>query len=255
MSSTFDLPLDFQKKLMTKILPIFITAIVLSFCNVADADSIVQTGTVSTVRAGDLFDQDTGDFELFDDEFFSLTADPFDPSLGTLISATVSFTDLSVSVAGTGLDVADTGIPSNPAIIVNLSGQFTIGGVLFNGAGDGDFLPGEDGELLEFNLALPDFSQDFFVADAGLAFDDPNLVGTSFDPAVLDVITGDVPFEVLFNSAGPVSLFDVTDVVAEASATISIRYDFDPATVPEPSSALVGLLGLITMTARRRRVD
>ena len=91
---------------MTKILPIFTTAVVLSFCNVVDADFIIQSDTVSTMISGDqiedLFDQQGNGFELLDDDFFSLTADPFDPSLGTLVSATVSFTDLTVSVTGTG---------------------------------------------------------------------------------------------------------------------------------------------------------
>lgn len=245
---------------MTKILPIFTTAVVLSFCNVVDADFIIQSDTVSTMISGDqiedLFDQQGNGFELLDDDFFSLTADPFDPSLGTLVSATVSFTDLTVSVTATGLDVADTGIPSNPQIGINLGGQFTIGGVIFNGAGASAFLPFEDGEVLQNTVVLDDINQTFFVADTGLAFDDPDLVGESFNPAIFDAITGDASFDVVFfNSSGPqfatVSLFDVTDVTAEASATISIRYDF--IAVPEPSSAFVGLIGLIAMTARRRR--
>ena len=105
-------------------------------------------------------------------------------------------------------------------------------------------------------MVLDDINQTFFVADTGLAFDDPDLVGESFNPALFDPITGDDPFDVVFfNSFGPpfasVSLFDVTDVTAEASATISIRYDF--IAVPEPSSAFVGLIGLIAMAAQRRR--
>lgn len=231
---------------MLKILPVFITALVLTFCNVVGADAVVQTETVAAL-SGDLFDQDSGTFELFDDQFFSLTANPFDPSLGTLVSATVSFTDFSVSGLGTALE-------QNAATSINISGPYTIGGATFDGAGVNDSqISSVAGELLEFNLTLDDITQTFFVADDGLPFGDPNLVGEAFDPVILDAITGSVPFDVQFNSAGPITLTNVIDVEAEASATISIQYHFEPTAIPEPSSAVVAMPGLMAMAVRRRR--
>jgi len=240
---------------MTKILSVLIAALVLSFGNAVSADSILQTDTVSTFSAGDLFDGDSGTFDLFDDQFFSFTANPFDSSLGTLVSATVSFTDLSVSGLGTALG-------QNSTTSIFISGQYTVeaantvaGGAVFNGAGGDDFqISSAAGEILEFNLALPDLTQTFFVADAGLPFGDPNLVGDPFNPAILDAFTGSTPFDLRFNSPGQITLNNVSDVEAEASGTISVLFNFEAVSVPEPSSAVVGIFCLMVMSVRKRRV-
>lgn len=244
---------------VAKTLPILIASLVLASCNVACADTISQTTTVSTDNTGELFSETNGfstEFQLFDDQFFSLTALPFDSSLGTLDNFKVSFTDVSISGNGITSDVFGS-------LSSTLSGQFLFeapnivppnGG--FNGAGGNDFqsTPGA-GDPVEFELALPDFSQTFFVADAGLPFGDPSAIGTPFNPAILGAVTGTNPFQIRFSSDGPVFVNSVVDVFAEASGTISIEYHFIPVSVPEPSSGIVALLGLGALVARRRRAS
>jgi len=230
---------------MTKVLPILIAVLVLSFSNVVDADTIIQTETVS---ASNTFSETLGittEFELVDDQFFSLTADPFDPALGNLVSFTVVFTDISVS--GTGSVSENFGNGS-----AAVTGPFTVGGASFNGAGGTNFQQGEDaGDPLDFGISVG-VSQTFFVADEGLPFGDPNLVGTAFDPAILATVTGAAPFEVLFASNGLIRL-NSSEVVAEASGTISIEYHFEPAAIPEPSSAALAMFGFLAIATRRRR--
>jgi len=237
---------------MTKSLPAFAIAFVLTLCNVVCADSVVQTETV-VFNEANLPEEDVFQFPVFDDSPFISTFEPFGPSLGTLVSATVSFTDFSISVVGTGLERGESTEVRTPSIGFNISGPYTVGGDSFNGAGNSDFLLGLEGEPLEFELTLSDITQTFFTADVGLSNDDPNLVGESFNPAIFNTITGSVPFDVEYDTFGLLSLNDITDVVVDASVTISVQYDFEPAAVPEPSSFLVGALGLVAMTIRRRR--
>jgi len=235
---------------VSRILPVLIATFALSLCNFVNADAIVQTETVSTDNTGNLFSEAQGfttSFPLFNDQFFSLTAAPFDTALGTLDSFTVSFSDISISGNGIVSDLFGS-------VGTALSGQFSIDGVVFNGAGVNVFeIVEEPGDPIEFGASV-DFSQTFFVADAGLQFGDPAIVGTAFDPAILAAVQGTTPFQVSFNSSGNVSINDLSDVFAEASGTISLQYHFTPVTVPEPSSAVIVILGLGTLVTRRRRM-
>jgi len=234
---------------VSKILPIFIATFALCFCNVVTADSITQTDTLSTDNSGELFSETQGNttnFPLFNEQFFSLTAAPFDPSLGTLESFTVSFSDIAISGNGTVANLFGS-------VGTGLSGQFSLGGFGFGGAGNNAFeIVETPGDPIEFETSV-DFSQTFFVADDGLPFGDPALVGTAFNPAILDTVEGSTPFQILFNSSGQIGVNDVTDVFAQASGTISIQYHFTPTSVPEPSSTVIAMLALGTLFTRRRR--
>jgi len=224
-----------------------IVATILTFCfnNSANATNIIQTISVSTDNSADPFsiaEDDNGaplgptDLVVFDSQFFT--------SLGTLDEFTIGFTDLNFEVSATG--AGEPGIFGG-TVGLNVGGQFNVNGVVFNGAGGGDFVGADFGEFAQFSFTLPDTVQTFVPADAGV----------TFDPALLPLITGTDPLNINFNSSGDLnSGGNLDNIVASASGTITLEYHFTPfdaQAIPEPSTALLLMVTCLGSLNRQRR--
>lgn len=165
-----------------------------------------------------------------------LLAQPFDSSLGTLESFTISL----------ALDY--DGFQTNGAIgsgfSISSGGSITLDGIDVSGTGNGSGNGGAPFSNISATVPI-NFSHPLLVADAG----------DTYDPAILTAVQGGSPFEVRFEHNPSISpADDATSFRYEVreGSQISLTYNYEP--IPEPGSATLGLLaGLFALAQRRRR--
>ena len=217
---------------------ILVIAVAVSFSQYSFADVVTQTIALGADNSDDPF-QGSGSLQLVDNEFFVLQADPFDSSLGTLDSFTVSFTDFTF--LATGVVGSEGGSTTGSISVSDASGPYTFNGSQLSGAGTGGGGGGATGNPIIVSGGFPDFSRSFDVVDSG----------TAFDPLILAGVEGSIPFDIVFGTPIEFSVTNVNNVVAETTGTITLQYNFTA--VPEPSGALMAMLGCLAMVGSRRR--
>ncbi len=179
----------------------------------------------------------TGTAPLVDPGLFTGTFVPFDATLGTLTSATVTFT-ATVDVSGTADPAAKTG----GSLEVSFGGGFAVNGSTFNGTGGG-FGPvtASAGDPLTGTLSLTGFTYSFLPEGAGVAY----------DPSIFGALTGSQAFSLGLNPSGNTLKYaNAVDLGISANGVLKLTYEYVPAT---PAPVITGLIrqtgtGEVTLT-------
>lgn len=168
---------------------------------------------------------------------FVATFNPFDASLGTLISSTVSW---SITPAFTGIAGS-----TSSGYSASVGGTYSVNTAGYTGNGSGSSTGSSTlGDTLNSSFTVPD-SYTFLPADAGV----------SYDPAINAAFTGTSPFTATWDAGTTTSAFTanyVSSGTLSVTGSASITYDYQP--IPEPASPLILLpaLGMLAAVTRRR---
>lgn len=207
------------------------------------AIALGSTGVSNAVIITQMFPfQDTLNFmatdgdsrQQVDNTFFRAEANPFDSSLGTLDSATITW---NIAISGTVVAPAD----STAVMSYSYSGNFFVNAIEDGGGGGGGAIVATPGETKVESLNPVTLNRSF-----------PS--GASNNDAIWAVITGtntftlswDTPVNVSNN--GTTSPADYTSVI-DGSATIT--YNYTP--VPEPSALTLMAFATVAGLSFRRR--
>lgn len=198
----------------TSFLPLQILAAA-TLLSSAAADSLDQSKTFAQDNADALF-SGSGSASVCDSNLFSTTFAPFDASLGTLLSSTVTC-DISVQISGK----ADPESEEPGSGSSTLGGTFKLGGLGFNGTGAGSGpVTAAPGDELDASFDVPFFSYTFM----------PENAGVSYDPAIQDFITGKEEYTFDFELPGNrVEFANVIDLSTKVTGTITMTYEYEPA--------------------------
>ncbi len=186
-----------------------------------------QATNFSESNEGNLF-QGSGFQNLVNFGFFSATLQPFDASLGTLQSFTITC-QLQGQLSGQVGSEGETG-----AVSAGMGGAFLINGDGFTGAGGGGGsldAPFFAGQPIEVPFSIEPFEQTLLVSDAG---------GT-LNPRIIETITGSAPFTLSYTSGVNVFYTNVADLSVSFDATITLVYNYTTAAGSE-SLKIVNLI-------------
>lgn len=213
---------------------VMFTALVLTAAAGLQAATVVQTVDFDY---SDSYVLPAGDsVEHVDATFFSGSFLPFNSSLGTLESITISW-DVANTISG------NTNASGN-APQASFGSSLFVNEISYAGTGGGNSTGGAPGTPFSIQADIADTTT-LQVSD----------FGSTYDPAILAAITGGSPYDVrypsaitLLNSSGNDMVFDVATL-----GTVTVTYNY-AAVVPEPAScaALFGLVALGLVASRRR---
>lgn len=188
-------------------------------------ESVSQPTPYAASNEGDLY-QGSGSRELVGPNYFTATVEPFDDSLGTLLSFTIRC-ELDGALAGT-VGTADTvGSASG-----GLGGTFFLGGISFDGTGGANGGGGATGTPLAVDFGIPTYDRTLLLSDAGV----------TYNPALVDVVTGSQPFEVLYQSAVNVNFANMEDLQASIAGSLTVTYTYEPAAGGIRTLRVIGVL-------------
>jgi hypothetical protein len=191
----------------------------------ARAASLEQSAPFAFSNAGQLI-SGTGSSPLVDNTIFKGSFTPFNAALGTLTACTVTFS-ATTQIAGT----ADPLAAEDGSLSATLGGSFYLNDVAFNGTGNG--LPpvtAPPGAPLATTLVLDGFSYTFR----------PEEAGQSYNPAILQFLTGQEAFPLEFRPSGNTVTYDnAVDLAISVNGVLRLTYEYTPATTPAEITALV----------------
>ena len=182
-----------------------------SVFQVLHAESVSRPVNLEASNEGALY-QGTGMQNLVQPGFFSAQFQPFDSSLGTLVSFTVNC-EIQGALDGSVDSGAETGRASG-----NMGGTFLIGGIAFQGTGGGSEVEEAGGSQLFVEFGIPAFEKELLPSDAGV----------NYDPQILALVTGDQPFDYTFSSGVAVDYESVVDLKAGVEAVLTMTYNYSP---------------------------
>jgi hypothetical protein len=189
------------------------------------AETVVQPTNFSTSNEGALF-QGTGSQMLAHPNYFAATVAPFDRSLGTLVSFTIQC-EIQGELNGSVEATADSGTASG-----SLGGTFLMNGIAFDGTGGANGTGGPGGAPLQATFGIPSYERTLLVSESG----------QTYNPALLDLVNGSEPFELLYQSAVMVNHENVQDLFASVSGTLTITYTYETATGGTATLKVVGVV-------------
>ena len=242
--------INFKKVLLNS----FVAVALLSSITTVQADTIVQSQSFLFEDFNLDPSATFGPIEVVDSDFFTASFLPFDTSLGTLNSVTISLTDFTAQAMGpaNGEQRTLTGSLAGPVVFGDLVGGVVPSGFALAGFGQGlgTTLPGTGpGTVLLDLTSMPPPGQTVNGFDDEIILVNDFTTGTG--PGVFQLATGLGPVGVNLNDAFEIA-GNINSVDVSTSGTISLTFDFTP--VPEPSSGLVlGLLAAAVFGSRRRR--
>jgi hypothetical protein len=203
-------------------------------CGLGQAATVSRTVNFSDTRiasgTGDIFHADSNGL-------IGTGFNPFDSSLGTLISFQIDWT---VTLTASGTTSASGGSLSQ-----NHSGALSLNTTSYNGMGNGNSTGGGP------NVPIGPIS-------ANATKTDLFLVSGGAPAALLAAVTGGSSFVLKYDSPIKTSYSSMASVDSVMNASVTLTYTYDPAPnpVPEPTSLAIGSVlftGLIAMRRRRRQ--
>jgi hypothetical protein len=202
----------------------------------AEAQTLVQTVTFDKTTT---YEGASGSFNHVDSAFFTGTFNPFDSSLGELVSFQVTWT-LSNTAIGTIVDASG-------GVTISLGGYTYIAGDVATSGGSNGSDGGDPG--YEFSLSVPiNIDSAFLVSESG----------STYDPAYYNTVTGAGTFTLNYASAVNLNVSSVANFEMTTTGSVTLTYNYIPASaVPEPASFAAIFGGLVfagTALSRRRRV-
>jgi hypothetical protein len=195
-----------------------------------------QSATVTFNNAGHLI-SGSGSGPLVDGTLFTGTFTPFDAALGTLTACTVTFS-ATTNLSGT----ADAQAGADGSLGATLGGTFYLDTHAFNGTGNVlEPVTAAPGNPLAGTLVLDGFSYAFRPENAGL----------TYDPALLQIITGQQAFVYEFRpTANVVNYTNAVDLAISVNGVLKLTYEYEPAPAPPVITGLVRQTGTgdVTLT-------
>jgi hypothetical protein len=176
-----------------------------------------QSAAVTYSNAGHLL-SGSGSGLLVEGNVFTGTFAPFDPALGTLTACTVTFS-ATTDLAGT----ADPLAGADGSLGATLGGTFYLDGRAFNGTGNVlQPVTAAPGTPLAGTLGLDGFTYTFR----------PESAGQSYDPAILQSLTGQQAFAFEFRpTANVVNYTNAVDLAISGNGLLKLTYEYEPAPV------------------------
>lgn len=206
---------------------------------VSEAGVVTQTRSFQDIKTV----SGSGTFTHIGGEGLDFSVNPFNASLGTLNSFTISwsFNVLISGVAGASL----------PNVGTSFSGGLWVEDQNYWGYGNGTSLGGNPNASFGPASAGGTATANFY----------PSGAGSSYAPQILSYITGSNPFDLRYYAYGSdvSSGFYGTNVVSyrsELDIDMTLTYNYTAAPVPEPTSMAIfglGTLGVVYRTRRKRQ--
>ncbi len=198
-------------------------------CGAAQAATVVQTPsfTYSSTFSG------TGNVPTM--PAINLTVDPFDSSLGTLESFTITWEPATFTLTGVVIPAGGGSISGG------VSAGLYINGIGYGGRTNGGGQSGTSNAAINGSFTLSATSATYQVAGAGV----------TYNPAILATVTGSSPFDISMSSGASYSYMNLASGSISISVPLTVTYTYTP--VPEPSATLLGGLGALALLRRRKR--
>ncbi len=208
----------------------------LAGAQVARAAVQEQSAAFTYSNAGQLL-SGSGTGPLVDSTLFNGSFTPFNPALGTLTACTVTFS-ATANLSGT----VDPLAGADGSLSGSLGGSFYLDGRAFNGTGNGLApVTAAPGTPLAGTLVVDGFSYTFL----------PDKAGQLYDPAILQSLTGQVPFPLEFRPSGnTVTYTNAVDLAISVNGVLHLTYEYTPAPAAPAITGLVKQAGTgdVTLT-------
>lgn len=198
----------------------------------AQAATLVQSQTFTTSRS---YSGNMGGDSFPTKAVFSATINPFDPSLGTLQSFTVSWV-LTGSVSGMG-GASGTGVAT-----LSVGGSASLNGSYFASVSGGATVPVTANQPFSSAVSMSTPLENTYTVP---------YPGT-YNPALLAAVTGTAPVLFVWDGTYSMSYSNVAPVNYNTNAVAVVTYTYAPAAVPEASVLGLGVIGGLTLLRRRR---
>ncbi|MBB5351582.1 hypothetical protein HNR46_001819 [Haloferula luteola] len=167
--------------------------------------------------------QGSGNEQLVGSDYFVATLQPFDEALGTLISFSVS-AEMDAAIGGTVGENGTSGSTSG-----SISGDFFLNDLYFASAGGGYGNGGLTGTKVEVPFSISPLDELFQVSEP-------------FDEDYIEVVTGDSPYQVIYDSPMNVFYNNMSDLVASVEGNIVVTYTYETSSGEIRTLRVVGIL-------------
>jgi len=198
----------------------------------AHAATVVHTQTFTVDRS---FSAD-GSSSFSTTTLFAMTVNPFDASLGTLESVTVSW-DMNGSIAGVSSDEAGATVSVNMGGVIQVAGQAV---ATATAAGSASSSPGES------------FSGVVAMTGGTGTTTLPIPNPWTYNPAISNAFTGSTPFSFVWGGNYVMNYDNIESLIYDVDVVGTITYNYASAVVPEPAVIGMSGLGLLGLLRRRR---
>lgn len=197
------------------LVPRFSTAAALMILTAGPA-ALADTSAQPTLLSTSSVYQGTGSGDASDPALFTVTVEPFDASVGTLVSFTVKW-EFEGTVAGAVAEGAESG-----KVSAEFGGTFSFNGNAFAGGQGTGATQAAPGEPVSLSYSFPTYERTFPAAQAGL----------QYDPAFLQAIQGSSPFTLEARRGGSsfasIAYTDVADLKSDIKAKATVTYQYTP---------------------------
>jgi hypothetical protein len=161
--------------------------------------------------------------QLLSNNFFSGTVFPFDSNLGTLNSFAVNW---NIDVALNATTNSNSG-----GISLGLGGSLFLDGTNYDGMGNGNGNGAAPNSSFNFTFNTAN-TRNFLVSNSGV----------TYNPALLNSVTGNSNFNLLYQSPLSASYSNIDSGTATVTGSATLTYDYQTASVPFEFTPSLGLL-------------
>jgi hypothetical protein len=205
--------------------------LMLGMSSPALADTSAQPTVLSTTSVY----EGSGSGDASDPSFFTVNVEPFDASVGTLVSFTVKW-EFEGTLAGAVADGA-----TSASVSGEFGGTFSFNGNAFAGGQGIGTAEAAPGEAISLTYRFPTYERTFPASQAGL----------QYDPAFLQAVQGSTPFTLEAkrgtSSFASVAYTDVAGLKSAIKAKATVTYHYTP--LPSPGDSALKITSLLPSPA------